>query len=116
MFWLRVLNLLHVLNVTNRRKTDDGNLGEYATIVMDNIERFCFNKPSKMEYDSLIQTLAKYKCVTYTVEDNRIKNVTLTYIGAHYISFILLAFCRSIILPIVVSVITTLITLLLSTL
>ena len=114
MFWLRVLNLLHVLNIANRCKADDGNLGEYATIIMDNIEQFCFSKPSKMEYDSLIKTLAKDGCVTYTVEDNRIKDVTLTYIGAHYISFILLAFCRSVILPIVVSVITTLITLLLS--
>lgn len=111
MFLLRVLNLLHILNVRNRQRSYDGNLGNYANIVSDNIDRFCFRKIGKTEYDSLIQTLADYKCVTYQTIDNRIKAVTLTHIGAHYPSYIFLAFCKSVLLPILVSLITTLVTL-----
>ena len=114
MFLLRVLQLLHILNVRNRNMANDGNLGNFANIVMDNTNKFCFSKPSKLEYDSAIKSLADYKCVTYIIDDDRIKSVKLTHIGAHYISYMFLAFCRSIALPIVVSVITSLITLKLS--
>lgn len=110
MYWIRVLNLLHILNVRDRHKSNDGNLGNYANIVADNIDRFCFHKQGKIEYDSLIKSLSDYRCVTYTAEGDRIKSVRLTHIGSHYISYIFLAFCRSVALPITVSIITSIIT------
>ena len=88
----------------------DGDLGNFSNIVYDNVDRFCFNKRYRTEVESLIQALADYRCVKYDVEDGRIKKVILTHVGAHYPSYIFLAFCKSVVLPIIVSVITAYIT------
>lgn len=110
MFYLRLLQLLHILNVRNRNRAYNGDLGNFANIVYDNVDRFCFNKRYRTEVESLIQALADYRCVKYDVEDGRIKKVILTHVGAHYPSYIFLAFCKSVVLPIIVSVITAYIT------
>ncbi len=105
MFYLRLLQLLHILNVRNRNRAYNGDLGNFANIVTDNIDKFCFRKSFRTETESLMQTLADYRCVKYDIVDGRIKKVTLTHVGAHYPSFIFLAFCKSVLLPIIVSAI-----------
>lgn len=115
MFYLRLLQLLHILNVRNRNRAYNGDLGNYANIIADNVNRFCFRKTFKTEVDSLLRTLADYRCVTFNMENGRIKEVFLTHIGAHYPSFIFLALCKSVVLPILVSVVTSILTVILTT-
>lgn len=110
MFIFRTFYLLFLLNKEMKKHNYDGTIPQYAKVVAYNADAFCFRKPYKAEIDGMVILLAEWKCLSYTKDEDRIKSITLTPKGMHYISLVFLQLIRFVVIPAVVAFITTIIT------